>query len=123
MSDTSRETVEKLADSLLCLDIQDRAVKSTLLALLDENEQLTKELACRDALISDHLRTMMHLENRLDALAHRIENWTEAAEGKAEPEPEPETIQCEKCKIRSLAPTPPRCWLDDCPRKLPTPSE
>ena len=43
------------------------------------------------------------------------------SEGNAriEPSEEPETIQCEKCKARSIAPTPPRCWRDGCPRQLP----
>ena len=32
-----------------------------------------RELACRDALIQDHLAKIMHLENRVDAEAHRAE--------------------------------------------------
>ena len=38
-----------------------------------ERDTLRAELLCRDALIKDHLARILHLENRVDAEAHRAE--------------------------------------------------
>jgi chromosome segregation ATPase len=38
-----------------------------------EVERLRAELLCRDALIKDHLAKILHLENRVDAKAHRAD--------------------------------------------------
>jgi hypothetical protein len=36
-------------------------------------EKLENEIACRDALIDDHLRKIMHLENLIEAEAFKVE--------------------------------------------------
>ncbi len=41
---------------------------------LRERNAAERELSCRDALIRDHLAKIMHLENRVDAEAHRAEH-------------------------------------------------
>jgi hypothetical protein len=39
-----------------------------------EITRLRAEFACRDALIKDHLRKILHLENRVEAEDHRAES-------------------------------------------------
>jgi len=65
----TREEVERLVALVAERDALSKAhiqLQRSLDVASAERDALRKELACRDALISDHLRKIMHLENRIE---------------------------------------------------------
>ncbi len=60
--------------------VRQQEATEAVLRMRDPQGRAERELASRDALISDHLRKIMHLENRVDTEAYRAD----AAEARAQ---------------------------------------
>ena len=82
MTDITREAVEARAALLRSDYAADGAAfdADMLIALLNERDQLNRELACQDALIKDHLATIMAKDNQIDAETFRAEKGEEMAQ-------------------------------------------
>ncbi len=75
-ADDFRETVQELDDFKWSLIMAEKNEPDLLERCRNANARADKaerELACRDALISDHLRKIMHLENRMEDEVARAE--------------------------------------------------
>jgi hypothetical protein len=60
------KTIDAIADAI-------QSERDTQAAMAKQVEMLKRELECREALIKQHLATILHLENRVDAEAQRAE--------------------------------------------------